>query len=122
MKHKTLRSIDVLQKELNKASSPNSDKEKIDYVTNHYSVSGVCGSGVSKAVLKSAGAETADVVLAMTELDEVNLMICKISSSVIIVVHCRKVVMDKRKCVDKFKSSCSINSIFFISTNSICNN
>ncbi len=72
---------DLLAKEKHDVIVVDSDKEKIDYVTNHYSVSGVCGSGVSKAVLKSAGAETADVVLAMTELDEVNLMICKIAKS-----------------------------------------
>lgn len=56
-------------------------KENVDYVTDHYSVSGICGSGVSKQILLSAGAQTADVVLAMTPIDEVNLMVCMMAKN-----------------------------------------
>lgn len=56
-------------------------KEKVDYVTDHYSVSGICGSGVSKHTLESAGAKTADVILALTPIDEVNLMACMMAKN-----------------------------------------
>lgn len=56
-------------------------KETVNYVTDHYSVSGICGSGVSKQVLEAAGAKTADIVLALTEVDEINLMVCMMAKN-----------------------------------------
>lgn len=52
-------------------------QEKIDYMTDRYGVSGVCGSGASREVLQRAGADTADVVIALTSVDEVNMICCK---------------------------------------------
>ena len=56
-----------------------SNKQKVESVTDRYSVSGVVGSGVSKEVLLKAGADTADVVIALSPIDEVNLMTCMIA-------------------------------------------
>lgn len=56
-----------------------SNKQKVESVTDRYSLSGVVGSGVSKEVLLKAGADTADVVIALSPIDEVNLMTCMIA-------------------------------------------
>lgn len=53
------------------------DQKKVDEMTDRYSVSGVCGSGASREVLLKAGADTADIVVALTRVDEVNLICCK---------------------------------------------
>lgn len=55
------------------------NKSVINKMTDQYSVSGICGSGASKQVLLSAGADTADVVIAVTPIDEINLMICQVA-------------------------------------------
>lgn len=53
------------------------EKEKlIDSITDKYSVSGVCGNGASREILQKAGVETADVVVALTNSDAVNLLCC----------------------------------------------
>lgn len=46
----------------------------VDYATNHLKVSGICSSGTSKKVLLKAGADLADIIIALTPSDEVNLM------------------------------------------------
>ena len=55
------------------------DKERVESVTNLYNVSGVCGSGASREVLQHAGAATADVIIAVSPLDEINLMACAVA-------------------------------------------
>lgn len=55
------------------------DKDRIEDITNRFSVSGLVGSGASKSVLDRAGAETADVIIAVTPEDEVNLLICQVA-------------------------------------------
>ena len=53
-----------------------SNRSIVDEVTDKYNVSGVVGSGASKAALLKAGAGTADVLIALTPVDEVNLLCC----------------------------------------------
>lgn len=55
------------------------DKERVESVTNLYNVSGVCGSGASREILQHAGAATADVIIAVSPLDEINLMACAVA-------------------------------------------
>ncbi|MGN1306458.1 MAG: Trk system potassium transporter TrkA [Faecousia sp.] len=59
------------------------DKNKaiVEAITNHYSVNGVFGSGASREVLLSAGADTADVLISLTPVDEVNLLSCSMAKS-----------------------------------------
>ena len=54
------------------------DKQKnlVDDITDNYNVSGVVGSGASKDTLLKAGADTADVLIALTHVDEINLLSC----------------------------------------------
>jgi len=72
---------DMASKEGHDVIVVDSRRELIDKVTDLYSVSGVCGNGATKATLLKAGADTADVVIAMTPVDEVNLMISIIAKS-----------------------------------------
>lgn len=57
------------------------NKDKIEKITNEYSVNGVCGSGASRDVLLSAGADTADVLISLTPVDEINLLACSMAKS-----------------------------------------
>lgn len=72
---------DLLAKERHDVIVVDPDKSKIEKVTGKYSVRGVCGSAVSKETLLKAGADTADVVLTLTNIDEINLMACRIAKS-----------------------------------------
>ncbi len=51
--------------------------DRIEEITNNYSVNGVCGSGASREVLLSAGADTADLIISLTQSDEINLLACE---------------------------------------------
>lgn len=55
------------------------DKEKIEDITNLYNVNGICGSGASREILLKAGAATADIIISVSSVDEVNLMSCMIA-------------------------------------------
>ena len=55
------------------------NKEKVENCTDIYNVNGICGSGASKEILMRAGADTADIVIAVTSVDEINLMACMIA-------------------------------------------
>ena len=52
------------------------DSELVDSITDAYSVNGVVGSGASKETLLRAGVEGADIFIALTHIDEVNLLSC----------------------------------------------
>ena len=52
------------------------DKALVDEMTDKYSVNGITGSGASKETLLKAGADTADALIALTHIDEINLLSC----------------------------------------------
>lgn len=52
------------------------DNEKIDYLSAEYDIMGVVGSGVSIETLTEAGVESADLLIAVTGSDEINLLSC----------------------------------------------
>ena len=52
------------------------DKAKVDMMTDRYSVNGICGSGASTETLMKAGAHVTDVLVALTHIDEINLLAC----------------------------------------------
>lgn len=54
------------------------DKNKavVDNITDNYNVNGIVGSGASKETLLKAGADTADALVALTHIDEINLLSC----------------------------------------------
>ena len=52
------------------------DSALVDSVTDEFSVNGVAGSGASKETLLKAGVQGADIFIALTHIDEVNLLSC----------------------------------------------
>jgi len=57
------------------------DEEKISLVEETLDVQAFLGNGSSPAVLKEAGIEDADILVAVTDSDEVNMIACLIASS-----------------------------------------
>ncbi|MCR5676145.1 MAG: Trk system potassium transporter TrkA [Lachnospiraceae bacterium] len=51
-------------------------KERADAVTDKYNVTAMVGSGASRETLRAAGAATADYLIALTPVDEINLLSC----------------------------------------------
>ena len=66
-------------------------KSIVDEVTDKYNVSGIVGSGASKETLFKAGADTADVLVALTPVDEVNILSCMQAKSVGTLKVCSRV-------------------------------
>jgi len=52
------------------------DADRLEYIANHLDVAVVEGSGTSTAVLEEAGVQRAGLLLAVTNVDEVNLVSC----------------------------------------------
>ncbi len=52
------------------------DRKLVDAATDRYNVNGVVGSGASRETLLTAGADTADAIVALTHTDEINLLSC----------------------------------------------
>lgn len=52
------------------------EKEIVDKMTDAYNVNGVTGSGGSRNILMQAGAQTADLLVALTPHDELNILAC----------------------------------------------
>ncbi len=55
------------------------DPKVIDNLTNIYDIMGVCGSGTDCDTLADAGVENTDLLLAVTTLDELNMLCCFIA-------------------------------------------
>lgn len=53
-----------------------SDADFLNEITNVYDVMGLCGNGADSDVLEEAGAETADLFVAVTGSDELNMLSC----------------------------------------------
>lgn len=58
------------------------DKSLVDEITDKYNVNGVVGSGASKETLLKAGADSADSLVALTHVDEINLLSCMQAKSI----------------------------------------
>lgn len=113
------------------------DKKKdiVESITNQYSVNGVCGSGASREVLITAGADTADVLISMTPVDEINLLACSMAKSfgtryTVAEVEREELIADKAYLKNKFgidfiltpkdiAASAIANQIYFNSANSV---
>jgi len=52
------------------------NRDRLDYVESHLDVAVVEGSGVNSTILESAGIEQTGLLLAVTSVDEVNLVCC----------------------------------------------
>ncbi len=55
------------------------NSQVIEEIINQYDAMGVCGNGVSYDVQKTAGVDRAELFIAVTELDEANMLACLIA-------------------------------------------
>jgi trk system potassium uptake protein TrkA len=55
------------------------DEDKCEIIRDKYEIEVICGDGSEKDVLKKAGVESSDVLLAVTKADQDNLVICQIA-------------------------------------------
>lgn len=56
--------------------------ELIKHIVNTHDIHGLQGHAAQPSVLKKAGAETADVIIAVTDCDEVNMVACQVAHSI----------------------------------------
>ncbi len=58
------------------------DAKVLEGVVNNYDVMGVCGNGTSHEVLMEAGADKADLLIAATSSDEINMLSCMMAKKI----------------------------------------
>ncbi|MCR5101399.1 MAG: Trk system potassium transporter TrkA [Butyrivibrio sp.] len=68
--------IDQLDKEGHDITVIEEKSSVIQNIVNSYDVMGIVGNGASYSVLKDAGVVTADLMIAVTDSDELNLLCC----------------------------------------------
>ena len=71
--------VEQLSKEGNDITIVDKDAEKVQTISGLYDVMGVTGNGASYSVQMDAGIENADLIIAVTDSDELNLLCCLIA-------------------------------------------
>lgn len=74
--------IEQLSKEGHDIVIIDNNPAKIEEITNMYDIMGITGNGASYSVQKEAGIESADLIIAVTQSDELNLLTCTIAKQV----------------------------------------
>lgn len=87
-------------------------KAEVDKATDLYNVSGVCGNCSSRSTLLKAGADTADIIIALTPVDEINVVCCMMAKNCgtrysAALVHCPELGGD----IEYFKRIASVDYI-----------
>lgn len=72
----------LLQRSYNDITIVERDKHLLNRITDTYNVNGIVGSGASRESLYNAGADTADVLIALTPVDEINILCCMQAKSI----------------------------------------
>lgn len=74
--------IEQLSKEGNDITVIDKNAGKIQSITNMYDVMGLVGNGASYSVQMEAGIENTDLIIAVTDSDELNLLCCTVAKRV----------------------------------------
>ncbi len=74
--------VEQLSHEGNDLTIIDKKADRIGEITNMYDVMGVVGNGASYSVQKEAGIDETDLLIAVTESDELNLLCCTIAKQV----------------------------------------
>lgn len=74
--------VEQLSKEGHDITIIDKSSKKVQSLTNVYDVMGVVGNGASYGVLMEAGIEHADLLISVTESDELNLLCCTMAKRV----------------------------------------
>lgn len=72
--------IDQLSKEGHYITVIDKNPTKLQTLSNNYDVMTVCGNGAGYSVQREAGIESADLIIAVTDSDELNLLCCTVAS------------------------------------------
>lgn len=70
---------EVLAKENNDITIVDSDADKLHDLQERFDIRTVCGQAAHPEVLASAGAEDADMLIAVTNQDEINMIACQVA-------------------------------------------
>lgn len=73
--------IEYMSREGHEVIVIDNNPKVIEQIVDMYDVMGICGSGTSYDTLKEAGVKKADVVVATTAIDEINLLSCVVAKS-----------------------------------------
>ena len=68
-----------LNEEGNNVTVVDLSSSKVNHITSHYDVMGVVGNGATHATQKEAGINNADLLIAVTGSDELNMLCCLIA-------------------------------------------
>ena len=74
--------VEQLGKEGHDITIVDKNRERISQVSNIYDVMGIAGNGASYKILQEAGIDDADLIIAVTGSDELNLLCCTIATQV----------------------------------------
>ncbi len=74
--------VDRLSKEGHDIVIIDQNQDRIDYLTNQYDIMGIKGNGASYSIQLEAGIKDADLIIAVTNSDELNLLCCTIAKQV----------------------------------------
>lgn len=74
--------IEQLRREGHDITIVDKNRERISQLSNLYDVMGIVGNGASYKIQKEAGINTADLIIAVTGSDELNLLCCTIATQV----------------------------------------
>ena len=74
--------IEQLSKEGHDITIIDKNAQKVQEIANLYDIMGVVGNGASYSVQMEGGIENADLIIAVTNSDELNLLCCTIAKQV----------------------------------------
>ncbi len=74
--------VDQLSREGHDITVIDKDAQLVDYIAGTYDVMGVVGNGASYSIQVEAGIEAADLIIAVTDSDELNLLCCTVAKRV----------------------------------------
>ena len=74
--------VEQLSREGHDITVIDKDRELVEQISGTYDVMGVVGNGASYSIQKEAGIENTDLIIAVTESDELNLLCCTVAKRV----------------------------------------
>ena len=74
--------VEQLSREGHNITVIDRNRELVEYMSGTYDVMGVVGNGASYSIQKEAGIENTDLIIAVTESDELNLLCCTVAKRV----------------------------------------
>lgn len=74
--------VEQLSREGHDITIIDKNRELVEYISGTYDVMGVVGNGASYSIQREAGIENADLIIAVTDSDELNLLCCTVAKRV----------------------------------------